>query len=184
MGHGKAPASIKDVAAYVLARKGPRTAMQLEKLVYYGQAWSMVWEGRPLFEDAIEAWVQGPVSPALFDLHRGRYLVVSLPEGNPDALDAFAQETLDAVLDQYGNCSGDELGELTHREAPWQDTPRNHVISLNVMRDCYARCGLDAARATGSLSERFMARHLCSQITEDHWHPETDWADPVGCEIL
>ena len=31
--------SAVDVAAYILDQKGPMTAMKLQKLVYYGQAW-------------------------------------------------------------------------------------------------------------------------------------------------
>lgn len=37
-----------DVAAYILAQRGPMTAMKLQKLVYYSQAWHLVWEEEPL----------------------------------------------------------------------------------------------------------------------------------------
>ena len=43
-----------DVAAYILEKRGQMTAMKLQKLVYYAQAWSMVWDEEPLFADRIE----------------------------------------------------------------------------------------------------------------------------------
>ena len=177
-------AAVLDVAAYVLARKGPRTAMQLQKLVFYAQAWSLVWHGRPLFADPIEAWDQGPVVPTLFDSHRGQYVVVSLPRGDAARIDGNAADTIDAVLEQYGNAGGDELGLLTHAEQPWLTTRRNGVITLECMRAYYVREGLDAARAIGPLADRFYAQHLACAITAANRHPEAVWGPPVGREVL
>ena len=42
-------ASVFDVAAYILHRAGTMTAMKLQKLVFYSQAWSLVWDEKPLF---------------------------------------------------------------------------------------------------------------------------------------
>ncbi len=42
-----------DVATYILDREGEMSAMKLQKLVYYSQAWSLVWDDRPLFDDRI-----------------------------------------------------------------------------------------------------------------------------------
>ncbi len=33
-------ATVHDVAAYILEKRGPMTTMKLQKLVYYSQAWS------------------------------------------------------------------------------------------------------------------------------------------------
>ena len=53
--------TVLDVAAYILERQGSMTTMKLQKLVYYCQAWSLVWDERPLFDESIEAWANGPV---------------------------------------------------------------------------------------------------------------------------
>ena len=37
-------ASVFDVAAYILQKQGFLTTWKLQKLVYYGQAWSLVWD--------------------------------------------------------------------------------------------------------------------------------------------
>ena len=44
-------ASVFDVAVYILNSCGEMTAMKLHKLVYYAQAWSLVCDDSPLFDD-------------------------------------------------------------------------------------------------------------------------------------
>lgn len=112
-------ANVFDVAAYILRKKGQMTSWKLQKLVYYSQAWSLVWDQRPLYPERLEAWVNGPVSPHLYYEHRGQFLVSKIARGNPDALDKDARETVDAVLNYYGDMHPQELSDLTHSEAPW-----------------------------------------------------------------
>ena len=112
-------ATAHDVAAYILRKQGEMTAMKLEKLVYYSQAWSLVWDEEPLFEDRIQAWVNGPVVPALYQRHRGMFKVSVWPHGDPGALTPKQRETVDAVLGYYGHKTSQWLSDLTHREAPW-----------------------------------------------------------------
>lgn len=114
-------ATADDIAAAILKRHGPMDTWKLQKLVYYSQAWHLVWESKPLFPDAIEAWANGPVVPSLYQRHKGQYQLTSWPEGNPDALSAGESSTVDAVLDFYGDKTGHWLSALTHREAPWRD---------------------------------------------------------------
>src|SRR5262245_22818397 len=111
--------SAHDVAAYILRRKGEMTAMKLQKLVYYAQAWSLVWDEEPLFKERVEAWVNGPVVPELYREHRGMFRVSSWPKGDPENLTAQQRQTVDAVLSYYGDKPSQWLSDLTHREAPW-----------------------------------------------------------------
>lgn len=114
--------SVFDVAAYILRARAPITAMKLQKLVYYSQAWSLVWDERPLFEERIEAWANGPVCPPLYSRHRGQFMLSEgAIEGDPGSLDVDARDTVDAVLKFYGDKSAQWLSDLTHREAPWID---------------------------------------------------------------
>lgn len=113
-------ANVYDVAAYVLSRlPTPLPSVKLHKLIYYAQAWSLVWEEHPLFGERIEAWVNGPVVPALYDLHRGNYQVSDCPKGKPADLPPEDSSTIDAVLEFYGNKSSQWLSDLTHSESPW-----------------------------------------------------------------
>jgi len=111
--------SAHDVTAYILARQGPLTAMKLQKLVYYAQAWSLCWDEAPLFDEEIQAWANGPVVPELFREHEGIYTIQDWPKGDPSRLSPQQAETVDAVLDYYGDQSSQWLSDLTHSEAPW-----------------------------------------------------------------
>jgi uncharacterized phage-associated protein len=112
-------ASAHDVAAYILQERGEMTAMKLQKLVYYAQAWALVWDEEPLFKERIEAWANGPVVPALYDRHQGLFKVSSWKDGDPDRLTPVHKKTIDAVLKYYGARTSQWLSDLTHREEPW-----------------------------------------------------------------
>ena len=131
-----------DVAAYILTKLGSMSTIKLQKLVYYSQAWSLVWDEAPLFKDRIEAWASGPVVPKLFFLHKGLYTVnySQLPYGNPDKLSAVNKETIDIVLQHYGNRSSQWLVELSHLEDPW----KNARIGLSTGENSNREIKLDA----------------------------------------
>lgn len=135
-----------DVAAYILDKMGTMTTMKLQKLVYYSQAWSLVWDEKQLFEEDIEAWANGPVIRDLFDYYRGMYEISAMPIGNPRLLNKEQQETIDAVLKYYGDKSAQWLIELTHMEDPWVQARKglpklergNRIISLDTIADYYS----------------------------------------------
>lgn len=138
-------ANVFDVASYILGVSGPMTAMKLQKIVYYAQAWSLVWEERPLFPERIEAWANGPVVPDLYFAHRGEFTVADEPRGRPQHLNADQKQTIDAVLKFYGDKSAAWLSDLTHREAPWRHARQgipdgvrsNAEITHGAMADYY-----------------------------------------------
>lgn len=112
-------ATANDVAAYILLKRGPMTAMKMQKLCYYSHAWHLVWEERPLFAEPIEAWANGPVVRALYSQHRKQFKVAEWPSGDPASLLPEEITSIDAVLEFYGNLSAHQLSELTHSEQPW-----------------------------------------------------------------
>ncbi len=136
--------SVHDVAAYILKHRGTMTAMKLQKLVYYSQAWSLVWDEEPLFPERIEAWANGPVVYELYDRHRGVFKVSNW-DGDPHALDHEQQSTVDSVLKFYGKMSSQELSNLTHQEDPWRDARKgmgsgergSREITLAAMAEYY-----------------------------------------------
>jgi len=115
-------ATVFDVAQYILKQKGTVTHMKLQKLCYYAQAWSLVWDDAPLFPNRIEAWANGPVIRDLYSALRGKFGVSSgdLKKGDPNALSHDERETVDAILKHYGDKSSQYLSDLTHMEEPWQ----------------------------------------------------------------
>lgn len=118
-------ANVFDVSAYILKNAGAMTHMKLQKLVYYSQAWSLVWDEQPLFSERIEAWANGPVCPDLYREHQGEFTVSAEPRGRPAKLTADERETIDVVLKKYGGKSAQWLSDLTHREAPWREARAN-----------------------------------------------------------
>ncbi len=118
---------VHDIVAYILEKSGTMTAMKLQKLVYYCQAWSLVWDDEPLFPERIRAWANGPVVFELYDEHRGKFEVMGWPKGNPYNLNDMQAETVDSVLEFYGDKSSQWLSDLTHREDPWLDARRGLV---------------------------------------------------------
>lgn len=139
--------SVLDVAKFILKEHGAMSAMKLQKLVYYCQAWSLVWDDRPLFREKIKAWANGPVVPALYAAHKGRFTVEAKHiNGDADALDSDGEATALAVLKFYGDKSAQWLSDLTHSERPWSDARKglapgergNSEITLAAMSEYYS----------------------------------------------
>lgn len=112
-------ATAHDVAAYILAGNGPMTAMKLQKLCYYSQAFSLAWFNEPVFNNRIEAWTNGPVVRDLWLSHKGQFNVSEISEGNPEALSNRERGIIDAVLEAMGGLTGKQLSDRTHSEGPW-----------------------------------------------------------------
>ena len=139
--------SIFDVAAYILERCGSMSAMKLQKLCYYSQAWSLVWDDEELFREPIEAWINGPVIPALYSQHRGIFKIKpGMIKGNISSLREHQKETINAVCDAYFKYNAQQLSDLTHSEQPYMNarkglmpSERGHnEISLADMAEYYS----------------------------------------------
>ncbi|MBA7598833.1 hypothetical protein ES703_05858 [subsurface metagenome] len=137
--------SIFDIVKYILSEKKPITVMKLQKLVYYCQAWSLVWDEEPLFKEKIEAWANGPVVRELYNWHRGMYEINTINKGDLNKLLDYQIETIEAVLKFYGDRSPQWLSDLTHMENPWREARRglsdgergNREITLASMEEYY-----------------------------------------------
>ena len=140
--------SVSQIAKYILHEAGEMTTMKLQKLVFYCQAWSLAWDGEPLFPEDFEAWAGGPVCPELFRKHKGNFLI------DEDVFDGIADadftrdeiETIEAVLDTYNDKSPQWLSDKTHSERPWKEArgstapgyPCSVVISKELIQDYYS----------------------------------------------
>jgi len=121
---GEPMADVFDVAQYILEQQGEMTAMKLQKLTYYAQAWHIAWTDNILFNNRIEAWADGPVSPELFSKHRGAFRVSTVRGANSAALTDDERDTVQRVLKFYGDKSPQWLSDLTHMESPWLSARR------------------------------------------------------------
>ncbi len=130
-----------------LARRDEKslTNMQLQKLVYIAHGYSLARLRQPLFHNNIHAFEWGPVIPNLYKTlrHYGAgevkdYISTDAP---PVAEDSQEMEIIREVWQDYGELSGLELSDLTHRKGtPWSETWRNNpfgVISDELIAEYY-----------------------------------------------
>lgn len=143
------PVSVFDVASYILKQlRHSCSTMKLHKLLYYCQAWSLVWDDRPLFTQKIEAWANGPVIRTLFNFHKGMYEISAqdLSIGDDRNLSQEQRDTVDAVLESYGGKNAQWLINQTHIEKPWREARKGlapdergtNEISIESMSDYYS----------------------------------------------
>lgn len=114
--------SVFDVATYILEKIGETSTMKLQKLCYYSQAWSLVWNDHPLFSEEFQAWANGPVCKELFQRTQGAFSITAEDEdGDSSKLDKKQKNTIDKVLAFYAPHDAQWLSRLTHMEDPWKN---------------------------------------------------------------
>ncbi len=144
-----------DVADYFLALANESgdvvTNLKLQKLVYYAQAWHLGIFSKRLFSADFEAWVHGPVIPALYHTYKERGsapIVIKLKTSDVAArFHPAAVKFLGDVADVYMKFGGHELELMTHQEEPWvearqglePDEPCSVVISEKTMERYYGQ---------------------------------------------
>ena len=122
----------------------PISNFHLQKLLYYSQGFSYVYENRELFEDDFEAWKYGPAIPRVYNNFR---LYGALPV-RPDreisfvGLSAESQETLKAVVQVVGRKDPWALVEKVQSEPPWKNNYRSYedrIIPKEDIRDYFQK---------------------------------------------
>jgi uncharacterized phage-associated protein len=115
-------ATVRDVAAYILAKEAPMSAMKLQKLCYFAYGYHLAWEDRQLFPERFEAWANGPVVKELYARHRGRFnLDRGDIAGDPTALSDDERDSVNVVLESFRAFDAHELSAMTHQPGPWLD---------------------------------------------------------------
>jgi len=148
------------------------TRLQLQKLLYYVQGWSLALRQRVAFPEAIEAWRHGPVVAEVWQHFKNR------GDGALRACGANASEELDendrfftrAVWEAYKGYSPLGLRAKTHAEAPWReargnlpdDAPSSSVISIDSLRAYFNQLRDDDRE--------------CHFVGMPDWHGATDTA--------
>jgi uncharacterized phage-associated protein len=147
-----AQVSAVDIARIISHRAGDLGAVQLQKLLYYVQAWSLAVTGESAYPEANKAWEMGPVVPSVWHAFRtGGSQAEPVPQ---QVLPAVAvSPELDGIINlvvaEHSARSGRELSAMSHQEAPWVEArqglvdsaPSRNSISTDTMRDFYRRHG-------------------------------------------
>lgn len=99
------------------------STMKLQKLAFYCQAMSLVWDDVPIFDEEFEAWAKGPVCRELFNVHRGKFMLTNSSLfnniANVNRLTKDNIETIDAVVGGLIEMTPGQLSRMTHSEYPW-----------------------------------------------------------------
>lgn len=137
--------SVITIANWFLLKEN-MTHKKLQKLCYYSQAWCYALKDFRLINTDFQAWVHGPVSPALYERFKCfGYETIKIESKCSPIIDKSDVELLDDIWDTYGDKSGNALEALTHRELPWLEARRGYetterctvVISPDNMRAYY-----------------------------------------------
>lgn len=137
-----------DVADYILNKYEELSAMKLQKLVYYSQAWHLAWEDKPLFIEEIQAWEIGPVIPELYRLHQRHFLLKrGFFKGDTTLIPEDSHEVIDSILPFYGDKDIQWLSHLTRIEKPWKSAREglgegergNSIITHEMMAEYYSK---------------------------------------------
>lgn len=120
--------SVFDIAKYLLHLDEQvdgegLSNLKLQKLVYYCQGFHLALEGKPAFDQTIEAWQYGPVVPDLYHAlkENGRSPVQPITGCEPHEIDTKTADVLVDVYNVYGQFSAWRLRDMTHEEKPWID---------------------------------------------------------------
>lgn len=146
-------ANVFDTAQYILEQCGPMQVMKLQKLCYYCQAWSLVWDQAPLFDEDFEAWQTGPVCRELF-LGAKNCPCMSAADirENDSRLTANQKDTIRRVISHYAEKNAWYLCQLTMMEDPWKKARKG--LPYNVESDRMITKE-SIAEYYGKLSENF-----------------------------
>lgn len=133
-------ANILDVARLVVLAASQKgigvTPLKLQKLLYYLQAWNLVFFNTPVFQEEPEAWVNGPEYRKVYDHYKAYQMFefIKITSEEKAQLDERVaqmmrtigfvheqQELFEEVLSKYGKMSSADLGLRTHNEDPWKN---------------------------------------------------------------
>ena len=153
-------ANVFDAADFFrLKAGGAIEQMQLQKLLYYSQGWSIANDLGPIFSERIEAWVNGPVVPQLWEQQRNNYLVRTIPGADPQRISPSHTALLEKIWQSYSKYTGVALSRLTHAEPPWLDARRglpegmrsNREITQESMRNFFVSLKRSALASTSAV---------------------------------
>lgn len=123
-----------DIAKYILTKKS-FDQLQIQKLIYFIYLEYIRMQDKFLFKDTFKAWQYGPVIPSLYyKLRKYGYSDIQLKDKELEKVRLELKlsrscdkkdiiECIDHVIDMYGEKTGGELIDITHKKGgPWDKT--------------------------------------------------------------
>lgn len=95
------------------------THLQVQKLLYFAQAWHMMVLGKPLFAEDMQAWPHGPVVPSVWHEFKAYGWQPIVPGRSYEGIEEDSLNVLEQVRAVYGSFGAKKLEAMTHSERPW-----------------------------------------------------------------
>ncbi len=120
------------------------TNLQLQKILYYVQGYSLRNTGQRAFESDIEAWQFGPVVPDAYYDYCGNGRDPITVDNADEAMKNVSmsdRSTIESIVDRCVGMSIGNLIEETHREEPWANafTGYKSPISIDSIKDFFEK---------------------------------------------
>lgn len=146
--------SIFEIANWFLSKES-MTHKKVQKLCYYAQAWCYALKGYRLSDTVFEAWVHGPVSPALYDKFKVfGFSAIRIADGYSPSIEPEDVELLESIWKTYGDMDGIALEVLSHSEPPW--------IEARIGYSPEERC--EVAISSGAMKSYYRSIHTGSYL--------------------
>ena len=120
--------------------------LKLQKLLYFAQAWHLVFYEESLFEDKIEAWIDGPTIAHIHKMFKKYRWCAIIEEVKQPNLSEKTVKHLKNVFDYYGKFTDYQLEKIIHNAEPWKkargntlDAPSSNSISEDSMKHFYSK---------------------------------------------
>ena len=150
---------VRDVSHYIIVYSNKKdygvSNLKLQKLLYFVQAFFLINDCPPCFDEKIEAWDFGPVVPEIYREYK-RYGGMDIPTIDyyvkfdkkniwnteriyyEDIISDDDKEMIRAVVDKFAHCSATFLVNLTHNQDPWINAyvngQRNEITKEDIKR--------------------------------------------------
>lgn len=132
--------------------------LKLQKILYFIQAYFLIEESHPCFQEKIEAWDFGPVVPEAYQEYK-QYGACNIPPITSyiyfdnqniwnsrrvayvdNSISLKDKKLIDSVVDKFSNYSANDLVALTHSQSPWIDAYvpyANNEITLRSIKEYF-----------------------------------------------
>lgn len=142
--------SVFNVAQYILTKCPNISAGKMHRLVYYSQVWSLIWDDEQLFKEDIMLRNIGPISlnhigpiiDSLYDVHKGCFKITASTfdklVNDIDHLTENQKDTIDKVIEFYGDYSIQLLNDITRKEISEFRNNYSSILTLDMICDYYS----------------------------------------------
>ena len=113
---------VADCLLDMACRKGQSLSIvKLLRIIFISHGWTLALLGRPLVQNAIEAWDHGPVITDVYAAYRSQGTYTLRPDGrDTSALAMDERSILDQTLTIYGTMDDAHLSDLVRKSgSPW-----------------------------------------------------------------